>query len=164
MARPRKTPVPAPEPVNEAPAAPEQDAATGDAPVRRRRRRRTATAPDYAAETVALVEAALKSRGSKGATQETLQSVISWARTVRAEGEELKTLQSRPRRQKNQPSVDRLVKYEMNRALLDGILAGAIVLDVQEDGELLFLHGDSLTTSDPVVVVAEVVPEETEEA
>lgn len=148
MARRKITPD-APEAAREPVAAPVVEMENGESPTRRRRRRRTQnTAPDYAAETVSLVEAALRSRGARGASQELLQSVISWARSVRAEGEELKLLQGRPRRQKTQAPADRLVRYEMNRALLDGILAGTIVLDVQENGDLLFLHGNHLRSGD----------------
>ena len=146
MARPRKatlTPE-APAPVAETPAI------EGDAPVRRRRRRRTTPppAPDYAQETVLLVEAALKSRGSKGATEDLLGKVVGWARGVRAEGDELKTINSRPRRTKNQPSTDRTASHDLNRALLDGILTGGITIDVQDDGKLLFLSAGAIPTSD----------------
>ena len=137
MGRPPKVKITpeVPAPIAEAPA-PETDA-----PVRRRRRRRTTppTPPDYAQETVMIVEAALKSRGSKGATQDILASVVGWARSVRSEGEELKVINSRPRRTKNQAPIDRTATYEMNRALLDGILTGGITIDVQDDGQLIFL-------------------------
>ena len=133
-------------------AAPPPAEATPEAvegTVKRRRRRRTATAPDYASETVSLVEAALRSRGSRGATSDVLQGVVNWARGVRAEGEELKTLSARPRRLKAQAPSDRLVRYEMNRALLDGILVGAITLDIQGDGELVFVHSTFTNTFAP---------------
>jgi hypothetical protein len=159
MPRPRKStisPAPAEPPAPQEIAAPSADGTA--AVVRRRRRRRTVAAPDYALETVKLVEAVLRSRGAKGATQETLQSVITWARGIRDEGEQLRELASRPRRQKTQAPMERLAAYEMNRALLDGILAGAIVLDVQSDGVLVFLHSDSLAAhlaTDLVVAMAE---------
>jgi hypothetical protein len=127
-----------PPPPEETPAA-----EGAETPTRRRRRRRTVAAPDYANETVTLVEAVLKGRGSRGATPETLQAVVNWARTVRGEGDALKELAGRPRRQKAQAAGDRIVKFEMNRALLDGVLAGAIALDVQEDGSLVFMHASA---------------------
>ena len=157
MARPRKATL---TPEASAPVA-ETPAPEGDAPIRRRRRRRSTpvAAPDYAQETVLLVEAALKSRGSKGATQDVLASVVAWARSVRAEGEELKVINSRPRRTKNQAPVDRVATYEMNRALLDGILTGGITVDVQDDGKLIFLS-TALGSETPALASAS--PEEEE--
>jgi len=140
------------------PAAPVTPATDAPAPIRRRRRRRTTgTGPDYSGETVKLVEAVLKSRGARGATQDTLQSVITWARGIREEGDALRDIAGRPRRPKIQAPSERIAAYEMNRALLDGILQGAIVLDVQEDGTLVFLHMDSLTARPSVVEVIEVL-------
>jgi len=145
MPRPRKNPLPMdPAPVEEAPppAAPEG----ADTPVRRRRRRRTTTLlPEQGNETATLIEAVLRSRGSRGASPDMLTGVITWARAVRTEGDALKELSGRPRRQKTQAPMERIAKYEMNRALLDGILAGTVALDVQEDGSLQFFHGAALS-------------------
>lgn len=166
MARPRKntttTTENAAEPAAVSSAAAAEDSAGGEAAIRRKRRRRQSAAPDYADETEALIAAALKSRGAKGATQETLQSVIAWARSIRAEGEEIKMIQSRPRRPKTQASAERIIKYDLNRALLDGILAGSVLLDVQENGELRFLHGEYNVTQAQDENITSTVEEGTE--
>lgn len=73
-----------------------------------------------------------------------MQSVVAWARSVRDEGSELAEIAKKPRRAKAQAPADRLARHEMNRALLEGILAGRIALDVQEGGSLVFLHGEHL--------------------
>jgi hypothetical protein len=109
------------------------------------------------------VEAVLRSRGAKGATQDALQSVISWSREIRAEGEALKELSSRPRRQKTQAPADRVSRFEMNRALLDGVLAGTVLLDLRDDGSFLFLHRDSVTAAATTTPAAEAPVEYPEE-
>lgn len=107
-----------------------------------------------------VVEALLRSRASKGATAEDLQIVVSWAQHVEAEGEAIER-ESAPRRgsrsaskmsarakaaadQQRQAQEEQLrarrSRHEMDRALLDGVLAGAVTLDVQA-GQILFLHG-----------------------
>lgn len=91
-----------------------------------------------------LVESLLRSRGIKGATQDELQGVVAWARSIRAEGQSLTELSARPRRAKTQAPADRVARFEMNRALLDGVLGGTIALDVQDDGVLIFLHSEHL--------------------
>jgi hypothetical protein len=138
MARRKAAAVDEQSPISATPA----DDVEGEAPIRRRRRRRTTppAAPDYGGETTLVVEAALKSRGAKGATQDVLQNVVNWARSVRTEGDELRVLASRPRRLKTQAPVERTARYEMNKALLDGILTGGITLDVLEDGQIVFIH------------------------
>ncbi|GEM_PF-788888 len=164
MPRPRKTPVPAAEtPPADATNAAETGAA--ETPVKRRRRRRTSATllAETANETTALVEAVLRSRGAKGATQDALQSVISWSREIRAEGEALKELSSRPRRQKTQAPADRVSRFEMNRALLDGVLAGTVLLDLRDDGSFLFLHRDSVTAAATTTPAAEAPVEYPEE-
>ena len=112
-------------------------------------------AAETANETASLVEAVLRSRGAKGATQEALQSVIAWAREVRAEGDTLKELAGRPRRQKTQAPADRIARYEMNRALLDGVLSGGILLDLRDDGSFIFLHRESAAAAASAVPAAE---------
>lgn len=119
----------------------------GDAPVEAveatpvvRRRRRTSRVIDHAAQTALLIESLLKTRGSRGASQEELQSVVNWARGVHAETEELKTLVGRPRRQKALASPDRMAAYELNKALLESALAGSIGLDVNENGLIVFIN------------------------
>jgi hypothetical protein len=105
-----------------------------------RRRRRTQAAPDYSADTAKIVAAVLKNRGGKGATPEHLQKVIQWVRAIREENEAYAELASRPRRRKAAFQADRMAKYELNKALLDGILSGEVTLDILEDGSLVFAH------------------------
>ncbi|WP_309716229.1 hypothetical protein [Armatimonas sp.] len=113
--------------------------ATEAAPVVRRRRR-TSRVIDHAAQTALLVDSLLKTRGTDGASQEELQSVINWARGVHSETEELKTLVGRPRRQKALASPDRMAAYELNKALLESVLAGSIGLNVNESGSIVFIN------------------------
>jgi hypothetical protein len=108
-----------------------------------RRRRRTSAAPDYTQETAKIIAAVLKNRGSKGATPELLQKVIEWTRAIREENEAYTELANRPRRRKAAFANDRLAKYELNKALLDGILAGDLTLDILEDGSMVFVHSAS---------------------
>lgn len=130
MARRKVTDTPA-----EAPeVAPE---ATPETPIRRRRRRTTI---DHAAQTILLVDAVLTSRAGRGATQDELQAVIAWARGVHSEAEALKLLVGRPRRMKAQASAERMAAFQLNKALLDGILAGSIGVDVDENGAIVFLQ------------------------
>jgi hypothetical protein len=112
--------------------------AAAAAPVVRRRRRRTG-AIDHVAQTALLVEALLKTRGAEGASQEELQSVITWARGVHGEADELKTLVGRPRRQKALASPERMAAFELNKALLDNVLAGTIGLNVNASGAIVFI-------------------------
>lgn len=107
-------------------------------PVVRRRRRRTG-AVDHVAQTALLIEALLKTRGTGGASQEELQSVVNWARGVHSEAEELKTLVGRPRRQKALSSPERIASFELNKSLLDNVLAGTIGLNVNAAGEIVFI-------------------------
>jgi hypothetical protein len=107
------------------------------------------------------VEALLKSRGFRGATQEDLQQVVAWAQQTRAEGEALRS-ESVPRRtraagrsaqaraaalrqqQAQQEKLqERLTRHSMNQALLEGVLAGRVALDVQ-NGQLIFKDGQSV--------------------
>ena len=119
--------------------APEPEPEMTDTPVRRRRRRTTV---DHAAQTAILVDAVLKSRAGRGASQEALHAVIQWARGVHAEAEALKLLVGRPRRMKAQASVDRIAAFQLNKALLEGVLAGSIGIDVNESGAIVFLQSE----------------------
>ena len=107
-------------------------------PVVRRRRRRTGVV-DHAAQTALLIDALLKTRGTAGASHEELQTVIRWARGVHAEAEELKTLVGQPRRQKALASPERMAAYELNKALLEEVLAGTIRLNVSACGSVVFI-------------------------
>ncbi len=120
---------------------------TGATPVRRPGRPRRTISDDSAQETATIVDAVLRSRGSTGATPELLASVISWAREVREEGDVLTELGSRPRRRKTAPAPERIARYEMDRALLDGVLKGTVLLDVQEGGQLLFKSASLVSAS-----------------
>ena len=110
-----------------------------------------------------LIEALLKNRGSRGATQQDLEQVVSWAEGIRAEAAaieaeaaELRKLGPRGARSKTGAAVtrrkqqrearqreleERRRRSEMNQALLAGVLEGRISLDVQPEGGLLFLNG-----------------------
>jgi hypothetical protein len=116
-------------------------------------------------ETGRLIEALLKSRGAKGATQADLEQVISWAEGIRAEvaaieaeAAELRKLgprgtqgrskaaatrQRQQRQEKQRTLEERRQRSEMNQALLAGVLEGRISLDVQPEGGLIFLDGSA---------------------
>lgn len=111
---------------------------TEEAPVVVRRRRRRVV--DHVAQTALLIESLLKTRGGRGASQQELQAAIDWARSVHAEAEEFKTLEGRPRRQKALASPERIAAYELNKALLESVLAGSIQLDVNESGSIVFIN------------------------
>ncbi|MGC4044888.1 MAG: hypothetical protein QM758_13930 [Armatimonas sp.] len=120
-------------------AATEAAAPVEEAPVVRRRRRRTTV--DYAAQTDTLVSALLKARGESGVRQADALAVVNWARGVHTEGTELKTLATRVRKVKTESVAERQVAYEVNKALLDGVLAGQMTVNVDDTGNVVF--GDS---------------------
>lgn len=105
-------------------------------PVVRRRRRRSTV--DHEAQTAILIDSLLKGRGAAGATQEEALVVVNWARGVHAEEAELKTLTTRVRRAKALNATERQVVLDLNKALLDGVLAGSLVVDVTEAGSVAF--------------------------
>jgi hypothetical protein len=115
-------------------------AKTGTTTTPVRRRRRTQAAPDYSADTAKIIAAVLKNRAGKGATPEHLQKVIQWVQAIRAENEAYTELAGRPRRRKAAFQAERMAKYELNKALLDGILSGEITLDILDDGSMVFAH------------------------
>jgi hypothetical protein len=117
-----------------------------------------------ASETSRLIEALLTSRGTKGASQADLEQVVRWAEGVRADGAaieaeaaELRKLGPRgakgttgaaaaarrkeQRQDKQQELAERRQRQALHQALLEGILSGGILLDVQE-GQLLFVHAE----------------------
>lgn len=112
------------------------------APVVRRRRRRTIV--DHAAQTQILVNALLKARSESGATQEDALKVVSWARGVYEGGTELKALATRVRKVRGEGVAERQVAYEVNKALLDGVLSGAMTINVDESGAIVFSDGRDL--------------------
>ncbi len=111
-------------------------------------------------ETAVVVEALLRSRGPRGATQEDIERVVAWAERTRAEGEALesagvprrgarsgktsprsKAAANRQQQAQEEQLRERRTRYQMDRALLDGVLSGRVSLDVQE-GQIVFLHAD----------------------
>ena len=106
-------------------------------PIVRRRRRRTVI--DHSGQAVILVNSLLKSRNGKGAPQSALFSVMEWSRGVHEEDAALRQLKTRPRRAKAEISAERIGKFDINKALLDGVLAGEIGIDVDDDGNIVFL-------------------------
>ncbi len=111
-----------------------------------------------------MVEALLRRRGPRGAKAEDLQQVVAWAQQVQAEGEAIaqrsalrrsprgagktspraKAAQARQRQKQQEQFTQRQRRSEMDRALLEGVVAGSIRLDVQE-GQLLFVQAESWT-------------------
>jgi hypothetical protein len=103
-------------------------AAPAERVIRRRRPRQTV---DHIAQTQVLVSAG------------DALAVVSWARGVHAEGAELKALATRARKV-NAPGVaERKMAYEVNKALLDGVLAGATTINVGEDGGIVFCDSNT---------------------
>ena len=102
-----------------------------------RRRRRTSIV-DHNVQGQILIESLLKSRGERGATQEEALCVVIWARGVHAEAAELKTLTTRVRRAKAQNAPERQIALTVNQSLLDGVLSGALSVDVNESGAITF--------------------------
>ena len=99
---------------------------------------------DSLAETRLLITAILRARGDLGATPEILRKVVAWARSVRSETDALQDLAGRQRRAKNGTEPDRVLVNEMNRALLDGVLGGAITIRVADDGGFSFASLDAV--------------------
>lgn len=132
-------------------AAPKDDAK----PVQRRgpAKKNVSAVPAYDSysETKSLLSAILRTRGDRGATPEILENVLSWARSVRTEGSYLKDLTSRQRRPKTSVEPDRILKSEMNRALLDGVLEGKIMISVGDDGTFSFAHPPAITRGFPEI-------------
>ena len=60
------------------------------------------------------------------------------ARGVHAEAEELKALTVRVRRAKTENAAERQVSLTLNQALLNGVLAGSLIVDVNESGSVSF--------------------------
>jgi hypothetical protein len=110
-------------------------AAPAERVIRRRRPRQTV---DHVAQTQVLVSGLLKARAGAGASAGDALAVVAWAHGVHAEGAELKALATRVRKV-NAPGVaERKMAYEVNKALLDGVLAGATTINVGEEGSILF--------------------------
>lgn len=112
------------------------DGAVPVAPVRRRRR---SSIVDHAGQGKSLLSSLLKSRGERGATQAEALSVILWARGIHEEAAELKTLSTRVRRAKTQNLAERQIALQLDQVLLDWVISGTLLVDVNEAGGLLFI-------------------------
>lgn len=51
----------------------------------------------------------------------------------------MRQLKTRPRRAKAEISAERIAKFDVNKATLDGVLAGQIGIDVDDEGNIVFL-------------------------
>jgi hypothetical protein len=102
------------------------------------RRRRRSSVVDHGAQAQILIDSLLKGRGAIGASQEEALAVVLWARGVHAEAEELKTLTTRVRRAKTLNAAERQIALTLNQTLLDGVLAGSLIVDVNESGTISF--------------------------
>jgi hypothetical protein len=72
------------------------------------------------------------------ASQKDMEIVLGWVRGVGGESEALKELVKRPRRAKAEGAGERIAKLELNKALLQGLLAGELAIDVDTDGDIIF--------------------------
>ena len=124
-----------PKAATEAAAAP-IEATPAAVPIVRRRRRSSIV--DHAAQTAILIDSLLKGRGAAGASQEEALAVVNWARGVHAEEVELKALTTRVRRAKAQNAPERQIALGVNQALLNGVLSGALSIDVNAVGAITF--------------------------
>jgi hypothetical protein len=102
-----------------------------------------------------------------------LEQVVRWAESIRSEGAAIEaeasdlrklgprsgtargtttaaaaTRRKQERQSKLQELDTRRQRQTMNQALLEGILAGGVSLDVQEGGELRFLHAQGHAATD----------------
>jgi hypothetical protein len=102
-------------------------------PVRRRRRR--TVAPNAVTLSRTIIDSML---ASGSASQKDMEIVLEWVRNVTLEAEALKELSKRPRRAKAEGATERIAKLELNKALLQGLLASDLAVDVDSDGEIVF--------------------------
>ena len=117
-------------------------AGTGDTetrPIVRRRRRRTTV--DFVAQTTLLTNSLLASRAARGvmsgATHDEIVAVVTWARGIHEEDAAMRQLKTRPRRAKAEISAERIARYDVAKALLDGVTAGSVAVDIS-DGKVYF--------------------------
>jgi hypothetical protein len=107
-------------------------------PIVRRRRRRTTV--DHVAQTGILIGALLSTRSGEGVSQADTLTVVSWARGVHEEEAALRALATRARKM-NAPGVaERQMAHMVNKALLDGVLAGTMRINIGEAGSIVFGH------------------------
>ena len=102
-------------------------------PIRRTRRSRVI---DHGTQGQILLASLLKSRGERGATREDALAVVQWARGVHAEAAELKALSTQVRKAKAENFAERQVALQLNQALLEGVIAGTLAVDVNEAGAI----------------------------
>ena len=125
-------------PAATAPAAEATETAgEAKAPIRRRRRR---TVIDHVGQTKVLVESLMRARGGEGASGADALTVATWARGVHEEAAALKILTARVRKAKAEGVAERLVALDVNKALLDGVLSGELLIDVKA-GNVCFRDG-----------------------
>jgi hypothetical protein len=99
-----------------------------------RRQRRTVTT-----NAVTLAKTIIDSMLASGtASQKDTEIVLEWARNVGTEAEALKELIKRPRRAKSAGASERIAKLELNKALLQGLIAGHFAISVDVDGDIIF--------------------------
>jgi hypothetical protein len=75
---------------------------------------------------------------SGSASQKDTEIVLEWARNVGNEADALKELVKRPRRAKSAGASERIAKLELNKALLQGLIAGHFVISVDAGGDIIF--------------------------
>jgi hypothetical protein len=105
-------------------------------PVVRRRRRRTTV--DHVAQTGILIGALLKARDGAGTSQGDALAVVSWARGVHEEEAALRALATQARKLKAPGVAERQMAHTVNKALLDGVLAGTTTINVDSEGSIVF--------------------------
>ena len=93
---------------------------------------------DQAAQTKILLSSILKARGSRGVTKEDALQVILWARGVHEEAAEIATLKTRVRKAKAENLPERQANNDLNKTLLNSVLAGSLYIDVNEAGMVIF--------------------------
>ncbi len=93
---------------------------------------------DHVAQTGILIGALLKARDGAGTSQADALAVVSWARGVHEEEAALRALATRARKM-NAPGVaERQMAHTVNKALLDGVLAGTTTINVDSEGAIVF--------------------------
>jgi lipid II:glycine glycyltransferase (peptidoglycan interpeptide bridge formation enzyme) len=102
----------------------------------------------------------LKSRGTRGATQEELEQVVSWAEQTRAEAAILeeerravpeagktspraKAAEARHKELREEGLQSQRTQNALHQALLEEVLAGRVLVDVDAEGELLFVDASA---------------------
>jgi hypothetical protein len=122
-------------------------------PVVRRRRRRTTV--DHVAQTGILISALISARSGGSVSQGDALAVVSWARGVHEEEAALRALATRARKM-NAPGVaERQMAHTVNKALLDGVLAGTTTINVDGEGSIVFGDASALPVLTPEATATE---------